>query len=134
MQLEGYGLAVGNNADMVVLQAHDTIEAIRLRARRLFVIRRGKVISEMPAEHAGARSSGPAQDPRSRRLFPEDHLSDRCDFSTAFNRRRTGVIRLSDEGDAACEGSIDVQAGAVDDCRNLYRRVACRRAAFDGRR
>ena len=46
MHLEGYGLAVGNNADMVVLQAHDTIEAIRLRARRLFVIRRGKVISE----------------------------------------------------------------------------------------
>jgi cytosine deaminase len=50
MHLEGYGLAVGNNADMVVLQAHDTIEAIRLRARRLFVIRRGKVIAETPAE------------------------------------------------------------------------------------
>ena len=52
MQLEGYGLAVGNNADMVVLQAHDTIEAIRLRARRLFVIRRGKVISETSPELA----------------------------------------------------------------------------------
>ena len=52
MHLEGYGLAVGNNADMVVLQAHDLIEAIRLRARRLFVIRRGKVISETPAEIA----------------------------------------------------------------------------------
>jgi cytosine/creatinine deaminase len=52
MHLEGYGLAVGNNADMVVLQAHDSIEAIRLRARRLFVIRRGKVISETPAEIA----------------------------------------------------------------------------------
>lgn len=52
MQLEGYGLAVGNNADIIVLQAHDTIEAIRLRARRLFVIRRGKVISETPAERA----------------------------------------------------------------------------------
>ncbi len=46
MHLEGYGIAVGNNADMVVLQAHDAIEAIRLRARRLFVIRRGKVIAE----------------------------------------------------------------------------------------
>ena len=46
MHLENYGLTVGNNADMVVLQAHDTIEAIRLRARRLFVIRRGKVIAE----------------------------------------------------------------------------------------
>jgi cytosine deaminase len=52
LQLDGYGLAVGNNADMVVLQAHDQIEAIRLRARRLFVIRRGKVISESAAEIA----------------------------------------------------------------------------------
>jgi cytosine deaminase len=50
MHLDGYGLAVGNNADMVVLQAHDAIEAIRLRARRLFVIRRGRVIAEAPAE------------------------------------------------------------------------------------
>ena len=52
MQLDGYGLAVGNNADMVVLQAHDPIEAIRLRARRLFVIRRGKVIAEAAPEIA----------------------------------------------------------------------------------
>jgi cytosine deaminase len=52
MQLEGYGLAVGSNADMVVLQAHDAIEAIRLRARRIFVVRRGKVIAETPAEIA----------------------------------------------------------------------------------
>ncbi len=50
MRLDGYGLSVGNNADMLVLQAHDTIEAIRLRARRLFVIRRGKVIAETPEE------------------------------------------------------------------------------------
>ncbi len=52
MHLDGYGLEVGKNADMVVLQAYDPIEAIRLRARRLFVIRRGKVISETPAELA----------------------------------------------------------------------------------
>jgi cytosine deaminase len=50
MQLDGYGLQVGCNADMVILQAHDAIEAIRLRARRLVVIRRGKVIAETPAE------------------------------------------------------------------------------------
>jgi cytosine deaminase len=50
MQLKDYGLAVGCNADMVVLQAHDPIEAIRLRARRLFVIRRGRVIAETAAE------------------------------------------------------------------------------------
>ncbi len=52
MHLDGYGLAVGSNADLVVLQAHDTIEAVRLRARRLAVVRRGKVIAESPAELA----------------------------------------------------------------------------------
>ena len=50
MQLDGYGLAVGCNADMVVLQAADPIEAIRLKARRLAVVRRGKVIAETPAQ------------------------------------------------------------------------------------
>jgi cytosine deaminase len=46
MGLEGYGLDVGCNGDLVVLQAADPIEAIRLKARRLFVVRRGKVIAE----------------------------------------------------------------------------------------
>ncbi len=45
LHLESYGLEPGCNADMVVLQAHDPIEAIRLRATRLFVIRRGEVIA-----------------------------------------------------------------------------------------
>jgi cytosine deaminase len=49
MHLGGYGLDVGCNADLVVLQARDPIEAIRLRARRLFVVRRGRVIAETPA-------------------------------------------------------------------------------------
>ena len=44
--LEKYGLEVGNYADMVVLQAKDPIEAIRLRPTRLAVIRRGKLISQ----------------------------------------------------------------------------------------
>src|SRR3954466_5054488 len=44
--LEGYGLGVGCNADMVVLQARDPIEAIRLRATRLAVIRRGTLVAE----------------------------------------------------------------------------------------
>ena len=34
---------------MVVLQAHDPIEAIRLRPTRLAVMRRGRVIAETPA-------------------------------------------------------------------------------------
>ena len=46
MGLDGYGLAPGCNADFVLLQAADTIEAIRLRARRLAVVRRGKVIAQ----------------------------------------------------------------------------------------
>jgi cytosine deaminase len=46
--LTDYGLAVGKSADMIVLQATDPIEAIRLRAHRLYVIRRGAVIAESP--------------------------------------------------------------------------------------
>ena len=45
LQLDGYGLEPGCYADMVVLQAADPLEAIRLRARRLAVIRRGEVIA-----------------------------------------------------------------------------------------
>jgi len=43
--LEGYGIEVGCHADLVVLQAKDPIEAIRLRAARLHVIRRGRVLA-----------------------------------------------------------------------------------------
>jgi cytosine deaminase len=46
MHLEGYGLEKGCFADFVILQAKDPIEAIRLRANRLKVVRRGKVIAE----------------------------------------------------------------------------------------
>ncbi len=46
MQLDGYGLEVGCNADFVLLQARDVIEAIRLRATRLKVFRRGKLLAE----------------------------------------------------------------------------------------
>jgi cytosine deaminase len=50
--LEGYGIEVGCNADCVVLDARDPIEAIRLRAARTAVIRRGKVVSRSPAVRA----------------------------------------------------------------------------------
>ena len=43
--LEGYGIAPGCKADLVLLQAGDPVEAIRLRATRLLVMRRGKVIA-----------------------------------------------------------------------------------------
>jgi cytosine deaminase len=45
MGLEGYGLSPGCNADLVLLDATTPAEAIRLRAPRLAVVRRGKVVS-----------------------------------------------------------------------------------------
>ena len=48
MGLQGYGLAAGCNADFVILQAMDAIEAVRQRATRLKVVRRGKVIASTP--------------------------------------------------------------------------------------
>ncbi|MBB4188587.1 cytosine deaminase [Sinorhizobium terangae] len=45
MGLEGYGLDIGCKADLVVLQAADVTEALRLKPNRLFVIKAGKVIA-----------------------------------------------------------------------------------------
>jgi cytosine deaminase len=50
--LPHYGLATGCDADLIVLQAADAFEAIRLRAERLYVIRRGEIIA-----HASPRAS-----------------------------------------------------------------------------
>ena len=47
--LDGYGLAPGCHADLVILDAGSTVEAIRLRAPRRFVLRRGQVVAEAPA-------------------------------------------------------------------------------------
>ena len=49
MGLEGYGIAVGNAADFVLLQARSPVEAIRLRATRLLVVRRGTIVARAPA-------------------------------------------------------------------------------------
>ena len=50
MGLNGYGLEVGCHADFVVLHAHDPVEALRLRATRLQVVRRGKRLAHaLPA-------------------------------------------------------------------------------------
>ncbi|MDC3081177.1 cytosine deaminase [Paracoccaceae bacterium] len=45
LHLDNYGINNGSNGDLVVLQCKDPIEAIRLKPARLFVVRRGKVIS-----------------------------------------------------------------------------------------
>ncbi|MGE0212439.1 MAG: amidohydrolase family protein [Parvibaculaceae bacterium] len=58
LHLDGYGINVGANADLVVLQAEDRIEAIRLKPPRLCVIRRGKVIAETPARVTALKIEG----------------------------------------------------------------------------
>lgn len=49
MGLENYGLEVGCNADLVILQANDVVEALRLKPTRLYVLKSGKVVSQTPA-------------------------------------------------------------------------------------
>jgi cytosine deaminase len=68
MGLEGYGLKVGAFADMVVLQANDPIEAVRLRAERLAVIRRGRVIAR-----TGPRITELALDGRPKTVDPASY-------------------------------------------------------------
>ncbi|MGI9393528.1 MAG: amidohydrolase family protein [Boseongicola sp.] len=46
MELDGYGVAKGCKANFVLMQAKDKIDAVRLRAHRIAVVRAGKVISE----------------------------------------------------------------------------------------
>lgn len=55
LNLTGYGIAPGCHADLVMLQAKDAIEALRLRPARLAVIRRGRVIAETPAVKSSVR-------------------------------------------------------------------------------
>jgi cytosine/creatinine deaminase len=56
--LQGYGLKPGCRADAVLLQAKDPVEAIRLRATRLKVIRAGQVIAEAPENRAALKLAG----------------------------------------------------------------------------
>ena len=56
--LQGYGLAVGDQADLVLLQARDPVEAIRLRATRLLVLRAGRVIARTPPATASLALPG----------------------------------------------------------------------------
>ncbi|MDP2451590.1 MAG: amidohydrolase family protein [Polaromonas sp.] len=48
MHLQGYGIAPGCEASFVLLQAQDVVEAIRLRANRLRVWKKGVVLAETP--------------------------------------------------------------------------------------
>ena len=48
LHLDRYGIAPGCRADLVLLQAADPFEAIRLKANRLLVLRNGKKIARTP--------------------------------------------------------------------------------------
>jgi cytosine deaminase len=48
MHLQGYGIAPGCDASFVLLQARSPVEAIRLRANRLNVWRKGKLLAQTP--------------------------------------------------------------------------------------
>ena len=52
MNLEGYGLKVGDKASLVVLDAGNPVEALRLRPDRLAVVSKGKVISRQARNDA----------------------------------------------------------------------------------
>ncbi|NVI06685.1 amidohydrolase family protein [Paraburkholderia youngii] len=56
--LQDYGIAPGCAANLVVLDARDEIEAIRLRAARLAVVSRGRVVSRAPAARASLSLEG----------------------------------------------------------------------------
>jgi cytosine deaminase len=68
MGLRDPTLREGGPANMVVLQARDPIEAIRLRATRLFVIRKGRILSETPPRRAALSLPG-----RPETLDPADY-------------------------------------------------------------
>ena len=61
MHLEGYGIEAGCDASFVLLQARDAVEAIRLRATRLKVFRKGKLLAETPAATAALHLPGREQ-------------------------------------------------------------------------
>jgi cytosine/creatinine deaminase len=50
--LQNYGIAPGCQADLVILQATSPMDAIRLRANRLAVIRQGRAIARTPERKA----------------------------------------------------------------------------------
>ena len=65
--LERYGLEPGCAADLAVIDARDPVEAIRLKAPRLHVLRGGRVIAETPPRETRLRLEGRPERVRLRR-------------------------------------------------------------------
>jgi cytosine deaminase len=58
MQLAEYGVEVGKQADLVIVQARSIRDALRLKPARLAVIRKGKCISRTPEVRAEVQLDG----------------------------------------------------------------------------
>jgi cytosine deaminase len=58
LKLAHFGLAAGCEASFVLLQAGDPIEAVRLRAHRLRVYRRGRLLAEAPPQQTRLHLAG----------------------------------------------------------------------------
>ena len=72
MHLDGYGLKQGAAASLVVLAASDPVEAIRLRATRLAVISKGRIVSRTAPGTAALSIPGrPATVDRRHRMTKE---------------------------------------------------------------
>ena len=72
MHLDGYGLAKGCVASLVVLEASDPVEALRLRATRLAVVSKGRIVARTASRTAALSLSGrPAIVDRRHRLSKE---------------------------------------------------------------
>ena len=50
LHVKNYGLAVGNDANIVILDANDLLEAYTYQAEASYVIRSGKLVSQSPAQ------------------------------------------------------------------------------------
>ncbi|SDH62871.1 amidohydrolase family protein [Alloyangia pacifica] len=70
LHLDGYGLSVGNMASLVVLDAGDPIEALRLRPDRLCVISKGKMVSKQARNDARLALPGRPGSVRRRHKVP----------------------------------------------------------------
>ena len=70
MGLDHLGLEVGKTASLVVLDAGNPIEALRLRAERLCVIARGKVVAEREKRETALSIAGRPASVNRRHVVP----------------------------------------------------------------
>ncbi len=129
----GLGARGRKRADMVLLQAADPIEALRLRATRLFVIRRGEIVARTPARETELSLAG-----RPSRLDPASYAP------VAARLTRSGAapeFSISGSGGASLPAGGARTAGIcwIPDLRRyvgthyLRTKDACIRSPADGR-